>query len=111
MIISYEEFDKVQLLSGTVVKAEPFTRAKKPSYKIWVDFGAEVGIKQTSSQVTEHYKPEELIGKQVVGCVNLGEKNIAGFISEFLLMGFPDANGAICLVSVDPSVPNGAKMF
>lgn len=111
MTISYEEFEKVDLRSGTVTKVEPFPRAKKPAYKVWVDFGSEIGIKQTSAQVTAHYTPESLIGRQVVGCVNLGDKNIAGFTSEFLLVGFPDNNGAICLITVDPTVSNGKKLF
>lgn len=111
MVISYQEFEKVDLRSGTVSKVEPFPRAKKPAYKVWVDFGAEIGVKQTSAQVTTHYTPESLVGRQVVGCVNLGDKNIAGFTSEFLLVGFPDNDGAICLVAVDPTVPNGKKMF
>jgi tRNA-binding protein len=111
MTISYEEFDKVDLRSGTVIKAELFPRAKKPAYKVWVDFGAEIGVKQTSAQVTVHYNCDSLVGRQVMGCVNLGDKNIAGFTSEFLLVGFPDENGAICLVTVDPVVPNGKKMF
>src|SRR3990167_69730 len=109
--ISYETFEKVDLRSGTVIKVEPFPRAKKPAYKVWVDFGSEVGVKQTSAQVTVHYTPESLIGRQVVGCVNLGDRNIAGFTSEFLLVGFPDSDGAICLVTVDPVVLNGKKMF
>lgn len=111
MIISYDEFEKVDLRSGTITKVEPFARAKKPAFKVWVDFGEEIGIKQTSAQITVHYTPESLVGRQVVGCVNLGNKNIAGFISEFLLVGFPDTHGAICLVTVDPAVPNGMKMF
>jgi tRNA-binding protein len=111
MSISYDEFEKVDLRSGTIVKAEEFSRAKKPAYKVWVDFGDPIGIKQTSAQVTVHYTPDQLIGRQVVGCVNLGEKNIAGFTSEFLLVGFPDANGAICLLTADPTVPNGQKML
>lgn len=110
-IISYEDFEKVDLRSGTIIKAEIFARTKKPSYKVWVDFGPEIGIKQTSAQVTIHYTPEALVGKQVMGCVNLGTKNIAGFTSEFLLVGFPDDNGAICLITVDPNVPNGKKML
>lgn len=111
MTISYDEFEKVDFRSGTIVKAELFPRTKKPAYKVWVDFGDEIGVKQTSAQITVHYTPESLIGKQVVGCVNLGEKNIAGFTSEFLLVGFPDTNHAICLVTVDPTVPNGKKLF
>jgi tRNA-binding protein len=109
--ISYEEFEKVNFRSGTIIKAEPFLRAKKPAYKIWADFGPDIGIKQTSAQVTVHYTPESLIGKQIVGCVNLGTKNIAGFTSEFLLVGFPDEENAICLISVEPRVPNGKKLF
>lgn len=111
MTISYEEFNKVDIRSGTVVKVEPFPRAKKPAYKVWVDFGSEIGVKQTSAQVTVHYTPESLVGRQVAGCVNLSDKNIAGFTSEFLLVGFPDKDGAICLVTVDPRVPNGMKLF
>jgi len=108
--ITYQDFENVELRSGTVVKAEPFERARKPAYKVWVDFGPELGIKQTSAQVTVHYKPEDLIGRQVIGCVNLGTKNIAGFESQFLLVGFADATGAICLATVDPRVPNGQKL-
>lgn len=93
MVISYQEFENVDFRSGTVVKVEPFPRAKKPAYKVWVDFGVEMGVKQTSAQVTVHYTPESLRGRQVFGCVNLGEKNIAGFTSEFLLVGFPDNDG------------------
>jgi tRNA-binding protein len=110
MMIAYEDFERVDLRSGTVVKAELFARAKKPAYKVWVDFGSEIGILQTSAQITVHYTPETLIGRMVVGCINLGEKNIAGFTSQFLLVGFSDKNGAICLVSVDPRVANGEKM-
>ncbi|OGV35498.1 MAG: tRNA-binding protein [Legionellales bacterium RIFCSPHIGHO2_12_FULL_35_11] len=110
MSISYEEFEKVDLRSGTIVKAEEFPRAKKPAYKIWADFGGELGVLQTSAQVTKHYTTESLIGRSIVGCVNLGEKNIAGFASQFLLVGFSDDNGDICLITVEPHVPNGKKL-
>ncbi len=110
MTISYEDFERVDLRSGTIVKVEEFSRAKKPAYKVWVDFGAELGVLQTSAQITAHYTPESLVGKMVVGCVNLGEKNIAGFMSQFLLVGFSDQNGAICLVTIEPCVTNGMKM-
>src|ERR1043166_2618703 len=110
MMISFADFEKVDLRSGTVIKVEEFPRAKKPAYKIWVDFGPHIGVKQTSAQVTAHYTPEMLIGRSVVGCVNLEEKNIAGFISQFLLVGFKDEEGKICLITVDPKVPNGEKM-
>ena len=110
MIITYEDFEKVDLRSGTVVKAEVFERAKKPAYKVWVDFGPDIGVKQTSAQVTVHYTPASLIGRSVVECVNLGPRNIAGFISEFLLVGFSDDNDAICLVTADPKTQNGRKL-
>lgn len=108
--ISFDDFEKVDLRSGTIVKAEVFSRAKKPAYKIWADFGPEIGVLQTSAQVTHHYTSESLVGRSIVGCVNLGEKNIAGFISQFLLVGFSDHEGNICLVTVDPKVPNGQKL-
>jgi tRNA-binding protein len=110
MTITYEDFEKVDLRCGTVVKAEKFERARNPSYKVWVDFGSEIGIKQTSAQVTIHYTPESLMGRSVMGCINLGPRNIAGFISEFLLVGFSDASGAICLATTDPIAPNGQKL-
>jgi tRNA-binding protein len=109
-MITYDTFASVELRAGTIVKAEAFPRAQKPAYKVWVDFGPEIGVKQTSAQITVHYTLESLIGKQVMGCVNLGPRNIAGFTSEFLLVGFPDANGAICLAGMAPAVPNGAKL-
>jgi tRNA-binding protein len=111
MKIAYEDFARVDLRSGIVVKVEPFPRAHKPAYKVWVDFGPEIGIKQTSAQVTKHYTPETLQGRLVVGCVNLEPRNIAGFSSEFLLVGFPDREGAVCLVTSDPVVPKGQKLF
>lgn len=109
-MISYDDFEKVELRSGTVVKVEEFSRARKPAYKVWVDFGEELGVLQTSAQVTVHYTSETLVGRSVVGCVNLGEKNIAGFTSQFLLVGFSDESGAICLITADPKVPNGQKL-
>jgi tRNA-binding protein len=110
-IISYREFEQVDLRAGTIVKAEIFPRAKKPAYKVWVDFGLEIGIKQTSAQITKHYKIDELAGRLVIGCLNLESRNIAGFISEFLLVGFPDEHGAVCLATANPVVPNGQKLF
>lgn len=110
MTISYEEFERVDLRSGTVIKVEDFPKARKPAYKVWVDFGPEIGVLQTSAQVTVHYTPESLMGRAVIGCMNLGEKNIAGFMSQFLLLGFADEDGAICLATYDPKAPNGKKL-
>ena len=109
--ITYSDFEKVNLRSGRVVKAEAFPKARKPAYKVWVDFGEEFGIKQTSAQITENYALTDLPGKSVVGCINLDPKNIAGFMSEFLLVGFLDEKGAVSLVTIDPPVPNGQKLF
>ena len=108
--ISYEEFEQIDLRSGTILKVELFPKAKKAAYKIWADFGSEIGVLQTSAQITVHYTPYLLIGKTIVGCVNLGEKNIAGFISQFLLVGFSDTEGNIILVTADSKVPNGRKL-
>lgn len=110
MKISYADFERVDLRSGTIVDVQEFPRAKKPAFKVWVDFGPEIGVLQTSAQITVHYTIDSLIGRKVVGCVNLGEKNIAGFTSQFLLVGFSDDQGAICLLTVEPSAPNGQKM-
>ncbi|MGI4851086.1 MAG: tRNA-binding protein [Janthinobacterium lividum] len=111
MSISYEDFDRVDLRSGIVVKVEPFPRAKKPAYKVWVNFGDKIGIKQTSAQVTKHYTFDTLLGRTVIGCINLEAKNIAGFTSEFLLVGFADPDGNVCLATIEPSVKPGQKMF
>lgn len=111
MTLAYEDFERVNLRSGTIVKVEEFPRAKKPAFKVWADFGPDLGVLQTSAQVTVHYTPDSLMGRQVVGCVNLGEKNIAGFLSQFLLLGFADEAGAICLITPDLQVPNGQKLM
>jgi len=108
--ITYQEFEQVELRLGTITRAEEFPRAKKPAFKVWADFGAEIETLQTSAQITKHYKIEDLIGKQIIGCANLGEKNIAGFLSQFLLVGFADLSGAICLATIDHSAPNGSKL-
>ncbi len=110
-VISYDQFAGVELRVGTIVRAEPFPAARKPAYKIWADFGDGIGIKQTSAQITVHYSPDQLVGKQIVGCMNLGSKNIGGFMSEFLCTGFPDADGNVVLISPDKNVPNGGKLF
>ena len=109
-MISYDEFDRVDLRSGTIIEAEAFPKARNPSYKIWVDFGPEIGVLKTSAQVTKNYSLESLIGKRVIGCVNLGERNIAGFMSQFLLVGFLDDANAVCLATFDQTIANGQKL-
>jgi tRNA-binding protein len=108
-IISYADFEKIEIRSGTIIKAEIFERAKKPAFKIWVDFGP-YGILQTSSQVTHYYSAEVLLNKKVLGCINLGIKNIAGFKSEFLLLGCCDDNDNVVLPEFLIDIPNGAKL-
>lgn len=110
-MIAYEDFEKIDLRSGTIVQVELFSEARKPAYKVWVDFGPEFGIKKTSAQITQHYTPTSLIGHKVIGCVNLPPKNIAGFVSEFLLVGFPDSQGFIWLATTNLAVPSGQKLF
>jgi len=111
MTIGYEDFVKVDIRVGTVVAAEPYPEARRPAYKLQVDFGPEIGIKRTSAQLTVHYKLEELVGRQVAGVVNFPPKQIGKFMSEVLVLGFPDAAGAVVLIEPGKSVPNGGKLF
>jgi tRNA-binding protein len=109
-MITWEDFEKIDIRAGTIVKVEPFEKAKKPAYKLWVDLGA-LGIKTSSAQITVHYAPDELIGKQVVCVVNFSPKQIANFLSEVLVTGFPDNNKDVVLTSIDKKVENGSKLF
>ena len=109
--ISWEDFEKVDIRIGKVVEAEPFPEARKPSIKLVVDFGPQFGTRRTSAQLTAHYDPEMLVGKQVVAVVNFPPKRIAGFKSEVLVLGVPDENGGVVLLSPDHEVPHGGRMF
>ena len=109
--ISWEDFEKVDVRVGTVVEAEPFPEARKPSIKLMVDFGPEVGTRKTSAQLTAHYEPGGLVGRQVVAVVNFPPKRIAGFKSEALVLGVPDGSGEVVLLSPDHEVPPGGRMF
>jgi tRNA-binding protein len=109
--ISWEDFEKVDVRVGTVVEAEPFPEARKPSIKLVVDFGPEVGTRKTSAQLTEHYEPEGLLGRQVLAVINFPPKRIAGFESEVLVLGVPDENESVVLLSPDQRVPPGGRMF
>lgn len=109
-VINWADFEKVELRAGTIVEVMPFPEAKKPAWKVKVDFG-ELGLKWSSAQITTHYQPEDLIGKQIIGVVNFPKKQIGKFMSEFLITGFPDENGAIVLTTTERKVPNGAKLI
>ncbi len=109
--IDWKDFEKVDVRTGRVVAAEPFPEARKPAIKLSVDFGPEVGVKSTSAQLTDHYEPDELVGKQVVAVVNFPPKRIAGFKSEVLVLGVPDEEGAVVLLVPDREVPLGGRMF
>ncbi|MGN8226908.1 tRNA-binding protein [Gracilimonas sp. BCB1] len=110
-VISWSDFEKVELRTGTVVEAEVFPEARKPAYKLTVDFGDEIGIRKSSAQITRHYDVGELKGKQVIAVVNFPPKQIGPFMSECLVTGFPDENGDIVLAVPDKKVPNGMKLF
>jgi tRNA-binding protein len=109
--ISWEDFEKVDVRAGTVVEAKPFSEARKPSMKLVVDFGPEIGTKKTSAQLTAHYEPEGLVGRQVIAVVNFPPKRIAGFESEVLVLGVPDDNDEVVLLAPDLRVPPGGRMF
>ena len=108
--ISWNEFEKVELRVGTVTRVEAFPEARKPAWKVWVDFGAEIGELKSSAQITAHYSDADLLGKQVIGVVNFPHKQIGPFTSQFLITGFADENGDIVLARPERAVPNGAKL-
>ena len=111
MTVSYEDFSRVDIRVGTVVHAEPNLGARKPALVLTIDFGAEIGRKRSSAQITRHYAPERLIGRQVAAVVNFAPRQIAQVVSEVLVLGFPDENSEVVLVAPDLPVPDGGRLF
>jgi tRNA-binding protein len=109
--ITYADFERVDIRVGTIIEASPFPEARKPAFKLLIDFGPDIGTKKSSAQITVHYTLESLIGRQVLGVVNFPPRQIGPFRSEVLTLGFEDENGAIVLAAVEQPVPNGRKMM
>jgi tRNA-binding protein len=110
-MITYEQFEAVDVRVGTIIDAQPFPEARKPAVKLTIDFGDEIGVKKSSAQITVHYRCDQLIGRQVCAVVNFPPRQIGPFMSEVLTLGMPDDDGSVVLVRPDFPVPNGGKLF
>ena len=109
--ITFDDFQKVDIRVGRVVAVEPFPQARKPAYKLTIDFGPEIGLRRSSAQITRHYKPDQLIGRQVCAVVNFPPRQIGPFMSEVLTLGMPDEEGEVVLIRPDFHTPNGGRLF
>jgi len=109
--INYDDFEKVDIRVGTVIRAEEFPEARIPAFKLWLDFGPEFGELKTSAQVTKNYNPSSLVGKQLAAVINFSPKQVGPFMSDCLVLGFPDRSGEVTLITTDQKVPNGGKLF
>ena len=109
--ISWADFEKVEIRCGTIVEAAPFPEARKPAIKLKVDFGEAIGVRKSSAQLTKHYTPDSLVGRQVMAVVNFPPRQIGPFMSEILVLGFPDEDGEVVLAAIDKQVPDGGRLF
>ena len=109
--ITYDDFQRVDIRIGTILTAEPLPKARKPAFKLTIDFGPEIGVRKSSAQITRHYTPESLVGRQVAAVVNFPPRQIGPFMSEVLTLGFPDAQGEVVLFGASQPVPNGGRLF
>ena len=109
--ISFDDFRKVDVRVGTIIDAQPFPEARKPSIKLVIDFGPEIGTRKSSAQLVKHYKPEELVGRQVAAVLNFSPRQIGPMMSEVLTLGFPDEEGGVVLIAPDKKLPNGGRLF
>jgi tRNA-binding protein len=109
--ITYDDFQQVDIRVGTILEVEPYPEARRPAWKLRIDFGPEIGVKRSSAQITVHYAPDDLVGRQVAAVVNFPPKQIGKFMSEVLVLGFPDEQGAVVLIQPTLKVPNGGRLF
>lgn len=110
-IISYDDFSRLDIRVGTIVRSEDYPEARNPAFKMWIDFGPKIGEKKTSAQITKHYTHDQLAGRQVAAVVNFAPRQIGKFMSEVLVLGFPDAEGDVVMISPDQKVPDGGKLY
>ena len=109
--ITFDDFLKVDIRTGVIVDAQPYPEARKPAIKLWVDFGGDLGVKKSSAQITKHYSPESVVGKRVMAVVNFPPRQIGKFMSEILVLGVPDDEGEVVLITPDKEVPKGGRLY